>query len=180
MRRKFFMFFLVILLATALSAVSLIAQEEDLKTYSNTYFSLKYNPKVWIFTPEEGEVSSVSLKYNIVEQSATLDAQTGILIQANRSTDPMSLEDIKKLSKMIIEGSWPNAVVLSMKDVENCGALGIENVFTADFAEARCKAIQQIYRKDKNVYMITILAKEKEFDKAKPLFDAVMKTFTVK
>lgn len=155
-------------------------KENNLKNYSNDLYSFKYDPAVWSFTSEEDETKTTTLKYKFIEQTLTLDSQTGFLFQASKVKNPLDISIIRKTVKDVVEQVWPNPEILSVKDVQNNGAAGIESIFISDALDKKYKVLQYIYRKDKNMYMITAVGMQNEFDKAKPLFDEVIKTYIVK
>jgi|GEM_PF-4025191 len=155
-------------------------KESVLKSYSNDLYSFKYDPSVWSFAEEGDESRTVTLKYKFVEQTITLDAETGFLFQANMPKDPMSINEIKKNLNEVLGEIWFNAEIISVKDVKNNGAVGIETIFTSESKNKKFKIVQYIYRKDKNIYMFTSAAMQNEFDKAKPFLDEVIKTYIVK
>lgn len=177
--KKITVFILPLLLLVSVCLAQEI-KESALKSYSNDLYSFKYDPSVWSFAEEGDEARTSVLKYKFVEQTITLDAETGFLFQANKSQDPLDIEIIKKTVKEVIGQVWPNTEIISVKDVKNNGAVGIETIFISDAQDKKYKVAQYIYRKDKNIYMLTAAAIKNEFDKAKPLFDEVIKNYVVK
>lgn len=171
-----------ILLLVLLISVS-FAQEtkgKSLKNYANDLYSFKYDPLAWSFAQEGDEARTCTLKYKFVEQPIALDAETGFFLKANKFKDPPDINEIKKNIKEVEAESWSNVEIISVKDIKNNGAVGIEIIFTSEMQDKKYKVVQHLYRKDKNFYMFTAVAIQNEFDKAKPFLDEVIKTYVIK
>ncbi|MFH1452623.1 MAG: hypothetical protein ABIH00_01425 [Armatimonadota bacterium] len=152
------------------------------KVYENNYFSFSYDPSVWNIDLANDQNNSVELKYNFIEQDVTLNDKTGILFQAKTEEGTLGIETIKEKITEDIKVIWAglNPDVLSVEDVVNNGIKGVRVEFIGGIPEDKCRVVQYIYVKGNDSYLIITMAKEKEYDKAKPFFEKVMDTFKIK